>query len=750
MTFDVIRTSVDSWTDQGLPSKNFGNSSFLRMNGAASKKYGWIFFGKPVPPGVVVTLAQLKTKIRAGWGGGPHTQTGERIIAKWAESKITDNNKPAVDPLHAGTVAVTGGVGGQELVMDVTLMMQDVANGAPWYGIRLKVDTTGDKSVHSAEAADETMRPVLEVTYVTAPSAPTDLHPTGGRSVADSTPTVLWTFKDTDGDTQAKSRVQVATDSLFASIVHDSGLIANVQSNYTVTFALTNNTTYYWRVLTEDSAGQQSAWSEVASFVYSNLGVLTITSPPDGGTVEDTTPPILHTFTGRTQDQAQHLLYDLGDNMATEDESGFEVGTGGWSVQAGLTIARDATKGHTGVASLRVDKTSGVLGPTSPEWPVIPGHTYEYEPWVWGNGVQNLLPQLIWYDAAHAFISSTNVTLAAAPASWSKGTLSAVAPTNAAYVRKAVYSTAAVFSYWIDDNELRDASLTPVPIYDSGRRPFTDVSFTIPDGKIKKSNKLYRLTLRVWDTLDREDLPSAPSYVEKSADFLMVRSPTPTPPSSIVATPVGPHVQLDVVRASAPDEFALKVDGVYVRDHIDPADVFLTGTTYRINYYGAVPNVATVYEVEAIVSSKYSMNNPTDTETITPTGVWIMGPDDGVEVIVRGADTPDLSIGESGETFFLVGRRDPVRITDAVRGYEGTINGLIADYGGVTALTYVERLESLKGLAGTKEVRLLIGRLNIPVILGSIKLSQMGVPKGVYEVSLEVWQVDEFTFAAVP
>jgi hypothetical protein len=71
---------------------------------------------------------------------------------------------------------------------------------------------------------------------------------------------------------------------------------------------LADGSTIFWRVRLQDAAGLWSAYSAAVSFKRDIKGTLAITNPPSGTpTVEDTTPPIIWTFSGETQ--AAYQIY---------------------------------------------------------------------------------------------------------------------------------------------------------------------------------------------------------------------------------------------------------------------------------------------------------------------------------------------------------------------------------------------------------------------------------------------------------
>jgi alpha-L-rhamnosidase len=88
-------------------------------------------------------------------------------------------------------------------------------------------------------------------------------------SVAAARPRFGWKIASDSHDvTQAAYRLQVATDSAFSAQVWDSGEVASDESAL-VSYGgpgLLSRTRYYWRARIRDAAGEESGWSDAASF----------------------------------------------------------------------------------------------------------------------------------------------------------------------------------------------------------------------------------------------------------------------------------------------------------------------------------------------------------------------------------------------------------------------------------------------------------------------------------------------------
>lgn len=311
-------------------------------------------------------------------------------------------------------------------------------------------------------------------------------------------------------------------------------------------------------------------------------------------------------------------------------------------------------------------------------------------------------------------------------------------------------ATQAEAEYLLDE---RDAAGIWRRVYTKRRFATTATTFTLPAGLVRIPDRDYRVTVRIWDTVDREGTPGDPTYTEQSQVFQWTAAVSPpTAPTTLVAAgeaDAGPGVSLTWSRSSQPDYWAILVDGVAVEDRIPGADASAGGTDYAWTLYSVTPNAARTIEVQAVVDDagvlKHSASAQ-DTITHRVVGLWLVDTDEDPARKVRllGRDPADLRLGEAGTTYYPVGRQDPVRVTDAVRGFEGRIAGLIDDTSGTD---YRGALEQMKGATG-RTYRLVAGDLNVPVALADVAtLTPHPTESGLWLAAVEVFQIGEF---AVP
>lgn len=325
MPADLFKTSVDSYVDEARPAANLGQVAYLSLNATAgSTRQGFIYFGIPFEPGDTVFEAILRAFLHgaAGWAAS-HTLTVERIAEPWGENTLRWSNRPAIDTLHSATAVVTGGAEAQEVDFDITSMLQDVAAGAPFYGVRIRVSTGGNKSLFAAENPNQTLRASLEIDWSRVPFEADNLNPSGGLAVSLAKPVLAWQFdtEDPDADrTQAYSQVQISTTSAFTSPEYDSGKVANTESSWdlsaTAYGGVAADATRWWRVRVWDDRNQVSEWSAPVSFIRKTKGTLAISSP--GATVNELDPEVTFALTGRTQEKVKIVLFQLDGSRQIE------------------------------------------------------------------------------------------------------------------------------------------------------------------------------------------------------------------------------------------------------------------------------------------------------------------------------------------------------------------------------------------------------------------------------------------------
>lgn len=318
-TLPPLRNASDAYVAEKTPSTNYNSAQriYLADGSAANTRYGFIYFG--VPSGMTGTqIVSAKLRLYSGAGfAGSVTLSLQRLAAKFSVNRINWNNKPGVTGA-VKSVTKTGAAAGTMWEFDVKDVMQQVADGLPWYGFRISATNSTSKWLYSAQGPEQ-YRPVLEIVWSDAPDQPENLMPDDGISVSVDKPTLKWTFTDPSGDTTMQSfHLKMFSTQALADANGAGDVLDTTQPSTTPEYDLDLSTyaglaaggTVYWRVQNVDGAGIPSAWSDVAFFTRTTKGTLTITNPAAGSPafVQEATPPFTWTFTGRTQLSYEVLL----------------------------------------------------------------------------------------------------------------------------------------------------------------------------------------------------------------------------------------------------------------------------------------------------------------------------------------------------------------------------------------------------------------------------------------------------------
>jgi hypothetical protein len=304
------------------------------------------------------------------------------------------------------------------------------------------------------------------------------------------------------------------------------------------------------------------------------------------------------------------------------------------------------------------------------------------------------------------------------------------------------------------------AYIVPTVIWDTGRVESAATTVHVPAGLIADDTAdAYTIEVRVWDDTGRVSTPGSPAYSSDVQTFSWVKG-GPTNVASLTVAGDDPGLELTWTRSIEPDFFALYVDGVIPGgvdqngqswDRLLPGDYLVSGTTYALSWMGAEPGVSHTYEIAAVDNDagvfKHSTGNPTATYTTSPLGLWLVDMDTGdrVQILMKNDPSGQWTIGEEAQDYYPIGRRDPVHIVTSVRGYEGSMTGLLADNDGTTAEQWKERLEGMKGTLGSDQIRMIVQGFNFPINLGAVEISPSAVEG--YNISFAFAQTGEYPFA---
>jgi hypothetical protein len=262
------------------------------------------------------------------------------VTEKWSPGRVTWTNKPAVNGGAAVTEVVASALPDGGLVeVDVTTILQSVAAGTEWFGLRI---ATGSGAAGQAFYSTDSGSPAWElaITLSDVLDQPVDLRPDGG-AIPTGEPILAWLFADIGGgsNTQAESQVQVdspavSVDPDEVSPDYDSGWVTNVDPQYdlsavTYTPPASPAQSTFWRVRVRDEDGVISEWSDWADFTVDSLPTLVVDSPT--GAFGDPAMTLEAHLTGGTV-KSWKAFVTGADRSDVRVETGAQTGDIEWAI----------------------------------------------------------------------------------------------------------------------------------------------------------------------------------------------------------------------------------------------------------------------------------------------------------------------------------------------------------------------------------------------------------------------------------
>lgn len=318
-----LQTAVDVSVTTTTPSR-FGTTRLYANTEAESE----IYFQMPVLP-ANSTIISAKLWIYAGGAlaaktSGFPTAKIHALTEPFDANNVTWADLPTFNPVAAATKSAPESTVDGLWMFDLSTLIQNVVNGAAWYGVKLVSNSTSFEYWMGTQSQTPMY---LEIEYSAAPRVPTELMPRDTQVVNVSKPVLSWNVVASGaGDRPYGFQVQVASSADMLTSLWDSGTVISGVSLLdlsTTSFpAITSGQTRYWRVRVRNEGGAWSDYSVVAPFKFTTPGVVTITGPTSP--TPDPTPVITWSVTGTTQKAYQVLIW-LGNKVMWD--SGIISGT---------------------------------------------------------------------------------------------------------------------------------------------------------------------------------------------------------------------------------------------------------------------------------------------------------------------------------------------------------------------------------------------------------------------------------------
>jgi hypothetical protein len=387
MTTNQLTVVSDAQVWSGNADKNYGGLGKMGVNTGDTPRAAYLFFGRPFPNGVTVLSAKLRLYQQGAATGGSRTLTVQRVTKAWSESGLTWENRPLGTGATATRTQGDSATDGRAWEFDVQALMQQVADGASFYGMRVTSNLTAPIWFYSKNANVGQYMATLEVEWSDAPDAPVDCSPTANQAVSLLRPTFRMDYTDPSGEDGLQAvQVQVSPTGNFSAIVADSGVYPTDLPEWTCTTDLTSSV-YQWRGRTQDAAGNWSPFSAPQPFRRVAKGVLTLTNPT--ATVYTPTPSWSWTWQPTT------------DPSFPDDQRAFQI----WIVDPDDPTEVIWTSGK------RTSTTTSFTMPSSDRLLLTPGESYLTILRVWGSLARAATPNdPVYVEASTTFSFGTTGT----------------------------------------------------------------------------------------------------------------------------------------------------------------------------------------------------------------------------------------------------------------------------------------------------------------------------------------------------
>lgn len=316
--------SMDAFVDGRYMRTNYGNLDYL-WTGFNGRNYAFLFARQFWPAGATILSAKIVIYNYDSLSAATRTIVARAIGSSWSAARVTPSTMPTIKTSPQGSITKTTAQSRKNAwEIDVTTIIQAVADGAVWQGFRLHQNGASGTKWVSSRNSDGPARPKLIVEWSDAPHTPDGLSPSGGRAVSTPKPLVRCNFTDLSGNRDLAG-IQVRVFNTESAAVAnttpswESGqvptTIPHLDLSQTSFPAVPQGAVRYWRVSVQDGAGLWSGWSEYSSFTYQPNPTVTLLNPP-GDVVYEATPPILHSVSGGTQ--VQRIIRLFTANRSTE------------------------------------------------------------------------------------------------------------------------------------------------------------------------------------------------------------------------------------------------------------------------------------------------------------------------------------------------------------------------------------------------------------------------------------------------
>lgn len=328
----TLRTGQDTFVLEADPTARNAQSRFLKIR--SGDELIPLFY-MPVNAtriaGKTITSAILSIAVENNWVD--QTVTIQALDADWKVARVDYNTKPGVTGPTANSVATGALVAGDRFEIDVTDLIQEIADGQANYGWRLTTSQSTTASwIRGFDSGYDSF--VMTVEFVDRPDAPTQLAPEGVIGVGNPVVTV------DDYDDLAEIQVQIDATPSGTNADYDTGWVATTKPklDLSATFpdgtaagvadttynGLADGSTTYWRARVKLLDGGISEWSSWAEITRDNKPSIV---DDTGTTIYDPSPIIEAHLSpaGDADTRWQVIISEVGDPANVRYNSGPDI-----------------------------------------------------------------------------------------------------------------------------------------------------------------------------------------------------------------------------------------------------------------------------------------------------------------------------------------------------------------------------------------------------------------------------------------
>ncbi|MDN4162942.1 DNRLRE domain-containing protein [Nocardioides abyssi] len=284
------------------------------------------------------------------------------------------------------------------------------------------------------------------------------------------------------------------------------------------------------------------------------------------------------------------------------------------------------------------------------------------------------------------------------------------------------------------------------------------------DDVIANKTTPYEIVVRVWDDVDRTavvgqdvlyEVTRVVTYKAATTGGANGGEPaTVTPISGLTATDLAnqgePGIRLNWTRSEAPDRFDIWRGNVKI-DSVAPGDVQGGSPgAYEYHDYSAKAGASYDYKVGASVNGSAAENSTPVSITKSAdkfVGIWLIDPRRNIKIQIMDVDEGSWEMGEESQTFTPIGSSRARLLTQALRGYEGSISGLLVNTGGRSVREQEADMYTLKSTPG-QTYALVLSDMSIPVVIANVTVAPTPHKEVVKRVSFNFWQQGQLPFEA--